>query len=82
MAKTAVLIVIPQLICLQQLVAKPRGCPNIVVIVAYDQGWNDVGFNGCREIPTPNLDALAASGVVFTSGYASHPTGVQGGRDC
>jgi len=47
--------------------------PNIIIILSDDQGWGDVGFNGCREIPTPNLDALAASGVVFDCGYASHP---------
>ncbi len=47
--------------------------PNIIVIVADDLGWGDVGFNGCREIPTPHLDALARSGIVFTNGYASHP---------
>ena len=47
--------------------------PNIIVIVSDDQGWGDVGFNGCKEIPTRNLDALAKSGVVFESGYASHP---------
>ena len=47
--------------------------PNILIIVADDLGWGDVGFNGCREIPTPNLDAIARSGVVFSAGYASHP---------
>ncbi|WP_047812968.1 sulfatase [Rhodopirellula islandica] len=47
--------------------------PNIVLIVADDLGFSDVGFNGCKEIPTPRLDELAASGVVFTNGYASHP---------
>ncbi|TWT80777.1 Arylsulfatase [Planctomycetes bacterium CA13] len=47
--------------------------PNIVLIVADDLGYSDVGFNGCKEIPTPNLDALAATGVVFQCGYASHP---------
>ena len=47
--------------------------PNIVIILSDDQGRGDVGFNGCREIPTPNLDALATTDVVFNSGYASHP---------
>ena len=36
-------------------------------------GYADVGFHGCRDIPTPNLDALAASGVRFTNGYVSGP---------
>ncbi|WP_237226015.1 sulfatase [Rubinisphaera sp. JC750] len=49
------------------------GQPNVIVIVSDDQGWSDVGFNGCKEIPTPHLDALAESGVVFDAGYASHP---------
>jgi arylsulfatase A-like enzyme len=36
-------------------------------------GFGDVGFHGCKDIPTPNLDALAASGVRFTNGYVSGP---------
>jgi len=47
--------------------------PNVILIVADDLGYSDVGFNGCKEIPTPNLDAIAKSGVVFRAGYASHP---------
>ena len=47
--------------------------PNVLVILADDQGWGDVGFNGCTDIPTPNLDALAADGVRCSQGYASHP---------
>jgi arylsulfatase A-like enzyme len=47
--------------------------PNVIIILADDMGWGDVGFNGCVEIPTPNLDALAKSGVICTNGYASHP---------
>lgn len=47
--------------------------PNILVIVADDLGYHDVGFQGSKEIPTPNLDRLAATGVRCTNGYVSHP---------
>lgn len=45
--------------------------PNIVLILADDLGYSDLGFNGCDDIPTPNLDVLAASGVRFDQGYVS-----------
>lgn len=47
--------------------------PNILVIVADDLGYADVGFHGGKEVPTPHMDALAASGVRCTSGYVSAP---------
>ena len=43
--------------------------PNIVHIVADDLGWKDVGFNGCKDIKTPNLDKLAETGAKFTQFY-------------
>lgn len=43
--------------------------PNLVVIMCDDLGYADVGFNGCKDIPTPNIDRIAESGVVCTSGY-------------
>ena len=43
--------------------------PNILFIVADDMGYADCGVQGCRDIPTPNLDALAAAGIRFTDGY-------------
>ncbi len=43
--------------------------PNIVHIVADDLGWKDVGFNGCTDIKTPNIDALAMGGAKFTQFY-------------
>ncbi len=43
--------------------------PNIVLIVVDDAGYVDFGFMGSTEIPTPNLDALASTGVVFTQAY-------------
>ena len=45
--------------------------PNIVLILADDMGYSDVGFNGCTDIPTPNLDALATSGIRFEQAYVS-----------
>jgi arylsulfatase A-like enzyme len=51
----------------------PSAKPNILFIVGDDMGYGDVGFQGCKDIPTPNLDALAASGVRFTNGYVSGP---------
>jgi len=53
--------------------AQPEPKPNILVIVADDMGYADVGFHGCKDIPTPHLDALAKSGVRFTNGYVSGP---------
>ena len=47
--------------------------PNLIVILTDDQGYADVGFNGCKDIPTPHLDSLAANGVRFTDGYVSFP---------
>jgi arylsulfatase A-like enzyme len=51
------------------LLAAPGRKPNIVHIVADDLGWKDVGFNGCTDIKTPNLDSLAAGGSKFTQFY-------------
>lgn len=45
--------------------------PNVLVILADDLGYADVGFHGSREIPTPHIDRIAAEGVVFPQGYVS-----------
>jgi arylsulfatase A-like enzyme len=50
----------------------PTG-PNVIVIVADDLGYADVGFQGCGDIPTPHLDALAKRGIICTNGYVTHP---------
>ena len=47
--------------------------PNVLLIVADDLGYADVGFQGCKDIPTPNLDSLAKQSVHCTNGYVSHP---------
>src|SRR5271163_4169720 len=47
--------------------------PNVVILLADDLGYADLGFQGCKDIPTPNLDALAKTGVRCTNGYVTHP---------
>lgn len=51
----------------------PSKKPNIILIVADDLGYADLGFQGGKEIPTPHLDSLAKNGVRFTNGYVSGP---------
>lgn len=46
--------------------------PNVIIILTDDQGYGDVGFNGCKDIPTPNIDRLAKNGVVFRNAYVSY----------
>ena len=69
-------------ICLGALVLTPAALsaadaaktkPNIVILLADDLGYADLGFQGSKDIPTPNLDALAKSGVRCTHGYVSAP---------
>jgi arylsulfatase A-like enzyme len=47
--------------------------PNLVVIMTDDMGYADVGFNGCTDIPTPNINKIADQGVRFTQGYVTFP---------
>ncbi len=46
--------------------------PNLIVIMADDLGYADVGFNGCRDIPTPHIDSIATEGVKFTNAYVCY----------
>jgi arylsulfatase A-like enzyme len=47
--------------------------PNIVLIMADDLGYGDVGCYGCKDIRTPAIDGLAAEGVRFTAFYSNAP---------
>ena len=71
LAVFAAALLVPAALCDET--ARQPSKPNILLIVGDDMGYADVGFHGCKDIPTPNLDALAASGVRFTNGYVSGP---------
>jgi arylsulfatase A-like enzyme/pimeloyl-ACP methyl ester carboxylesterase len=45
--------------------------PNVVIILADDMGYADIGVHGCRDIPTPNIDRIATRGIRFTDAYAN-----------
>ena len=45
--------------------------PNIILLMADDQGWGDTGFNGHPHLKTPNLDKMASNGAVFERFYAA-----------
>lgn len=48
--------------------------PNVVIVYGDDVGYGDVGVYGSEKIPTPNLDRLAARGLVFTDGHCPAAT--------
>jgi len=63
----AVLFVIFQLSCSDA----DESNPNILLINIDDMGWKDLGFMGSDYYETPNIDALAEQGMIFTNGYAA-----------
>lgn len=52
----------------------PAQKPNVIVILADDLGFGDVGAYGSQTIKTPNIDRLAKGGVSFSNGYATSAT--------
>lgn len=51
--------------------SEPR--PNVVILFADDLGKYDISLYGGKDVPTPNIDALAHSGATFTNGYCTSP---------
>ena len=65
MKKTPVLLSLLSFIPLLGLAGKR---PNVIIVMADDMGWSDIGCYG-SEIETPNLDRLAKNGLRFTQFY-------------
>ena len=47
--------------------------PNVILIYIDDLGYGDLGAYGSTDIPTPNIDQLAAEGVQCTASYITNP---------
>jgi arylsulfatase A-like enzyme len=45
--------------------------PNVVIFLCDDVGWAEFGFQGKKDIPTPNIDRIAANGIRFPQAYVS-----------
>ena len=58
------------LVCWVSLPADAKA-PNILILLADDLGWADLGFQGSKEIQSPNLNRLAAQSVRFTDGHVT-----------
>jgi len=53
--------------------APPTPRPNIILMLADDLGYAELGCQGCTDIPTPHTDSLAQNGIRFAQGYVSSP---------
>jgi len=69
--KAIPLFTITALLGLAAVATATAGKPNVVVIVADDMGFADCGVQGCTDIPTPQIDALARNGVRLRNGYTT-----------
>jgi arylsulfatase A-like enzyme len=67
------IIILAIVVCVSLTVLSATEKPNILIIVSDDHGYSDVGFQGCKDIPTPHLDRLVKEGLHCTNGYVSHP---------
>jgi arylsulfatase A-like enzyme len=71
-ASLAALVGVVSLFSLAALPLHAADRPNVVLIMADDQGWGDTSYNGHPELKTPQLDAMAAAGLRLDRFYTAH----------
>ncbi|MCG8377026.1 MAG: sulfatase-like hydrolase/transferase, partial [Chlorobiales bacterium] len=70
---TLVLMTLQFMLCFTALADASAPRPNIVVLLADDLGYGELGCQGNPEIPTPHIDALAERGIRCTAAYVTAP---------
>src|SRR5438046_5286836 len=68
-----VLLLLPMAAHASEAPKPKRKTPSVLLIVADDRGYGDIGIHGGKAVPTPNIDKLAKSGIRCTNGYVSAP---------
>jgi arylsulfatase A-like enzyme len=66
-----VLLVVVLVLPARPAIAQKAGKPNVVIFLADDLGWGDVGFHGEETIETPSIDRLAREGVELHRFYST-----------
>ena len=66
------LLLLNFLLTLAPLQAEEATPPNVVIFLADDQAWGDLGVNGDANLATPNIDSLARDGVTLQNFYVCH----------
>ena len=70
MKKTIITLIVAAICGIANLWSKPEQ-PNIIILLADDLGWADLGFQGSSDIRSPNIDNLVKNGIRFTDGHVS-----------
>jgi len=72
-ASAGTLSILPGLASKEKRKQTGKKPPNIIIIISDDQGYADIGVQGCQDIKTPNIDSIAKNGIRFTDGHVSCP---------
>lgn len=70
---TAITVINIQLKGFSQVTNQNANHPNVIILMADDLGWGDVGYNGNKDIKTPSIDRMSKVGVQFTRYYTAAP---------